>query len=53
MSPKYLIYVLFVIAVTTGTSWIKLLGAATRSVGGGSSWSSSSGGYYGGGGGHK
>jgi hypothetical protein len=53
---KYFLYALFVTAVTTGTSWVKLIGSSTGS-GGGSSWSSHSGGYSGGysggGGGHK
>lgn len=52
---KYFLYALFVTAVTTGTSWVKLIGSSTGT--GGSSWSSHSGGYSGGysggGGGHK
>jgi hypothetical protein len=60
MNNKFFLYALFVTVITTGTSWVKMIGASTNSTNtrGGSSWSShsgSGGGYYGGGGGggHK
>lgn len=57
MNNKYFLYALFVTVITTGTSWIKMIGSSTNTRSG-SSWSSHSGGgggYYGGGsgGGHK
>jgi hypothetical protein len=59
VNNKFLLYAVVVTALTTGTSWVKMLKAATN-TGSGSSWSSHSGGYYGGsgysgggGGGHK
>jgi hypothetical protein len=58
MNSKYFLFALLVTALTTGTSWVKLIGSATSSSGG-SSWSSRGGyygggsGYSGGGGGHK
>jgi hypothetical protein len=57
MSNKYFLYALFVTVITTGTSWVKMLGSSTSTnTRSGSSWSSHSGGggggYYGGGG-HK
>ena len=60
MNTKYFIYALLVTAVSTGTSWTKMITAATQSdTNSGSSWSSRTGGgggSYGGGaggGGHK
>jgi hypothetical protein len=58
MSPKYLFYAIFVTAVSTLSSWGKMINTANNSSSSsGSSWNSTStgGGSYGGGagGGHK
>jgi hypothetical protein len=55
MNSKFMVYAIFVTALTTWSSWSHMIRSSTNS-GGGSSWSSggSGGGYYGGGGGgHK
>ncbi|MCG2585692.1 hypothetical protein [Massilia sp. TS11] len=62
MGGKFFVYAVFVIAITTASSWVKLFSVASR--GGGNSWVSHTGGgggsygggYSGGGyggGGHK
>jgi hypothetical protein len=61
MNSKYVLFALLVTALTTGTSWVKLIGSATSGSSSGSSWGSHGGDYGGGsgysggggGGGHK